>query len=99
MSSKKKLKFFKKDKNKKTFSINEQQIAMLLFFFRPFRERQAEMVYWMGQLDGVKREVIKTFGLDPDKWIGNWDEAYKTGKLVLTKLPEPKNAKTKTNKK
>lgn len=96
----------KKDTGIKTFSITELMMADLMFFLRPLKERQQEVMFWANQLKHVQDDIVKNQGIDSTKYSVDWDGAYRTGKMVCTKIPEPviqkevdKNGQSKTNSK
>ena len=73
----------------KTFDITDMMMADLMFFLRPLKERQQEMLFWTRQLSQCQNDITKSLGIDPTKFSVSWENAYKTGKLVYTPLPEP----------
>ena len=73
----------------KTFDVTDYMMADLMFFLRPMKERQQEMLFWMKQLQTTQNDIVKSLGIDSTKYSVSWDEAYKTGKLVFTPLPKP----------
>jgi hypothetical protein len=79
-----------KDKNTKIFSLTNGMIADLMFFLRPMKEREAEMMFWQNQLRSAQNNISNSFSIDQSKYSIDWLNVYKTGKLVCTKLPEQK---------
>lgn len=83
-----------KNKSIKTFSITQGMMADLMFFLRPMKERQQEMLFWQQQLQITQDQIVKSQGIDPAEFEVDWQGAYRTGKLVCTKkLPAPQVAK------
>ena len=78
-----------KNKNVKTFSISNLMMADLMFFLRPFKERQQEAMFWSKRLQQVQKEIIRDQAIDPDKYSVDWEKAYETGKVVCVKIPKP----------
>jgi hypothetical protein len=78
-----------KDPNVKTFSLTDMMMADLMFFLRPMKERQQEMLFWSKSLERVQNDIVRSQGIDPEKFQVDWNEAYKTGKMVCTKIPDP----------
>ena len=79
----------KKDPNVKTFSLTEMMMADLMFFLRPMKERQQEMLFWSKSLERIQSDIVRSEGIDPTKFSVDWEGAYRTGKIVCTKIPEP----------
>lgn len=89
----------KKDPNVKTFSITNMMMADLMFFLRPYKERQQEAIFWSSKLRQVQDDIVRSQGIDPTKFAVNWEEAYRTGKIVCVKIPETKNENNKSGNK
>lgn len=78
-----------KDHNVKTFNITDYMMADLMFCIRPMKERQSEMMFWQQQLNQTQDDILRNQAIDPTKYMADWQGAYKTGKLVCTKIPDP----------
>lgn len=96
----------KKNDNEKTFSLTPAMMGDLLFILKPLKERQMEMIFWSKELKNTEDDVLSGLALDPTKWQCDWQRAFQTGKLVCTKIPDPKivteevkNGKDKINSK
>lgn len=90
----------KKNSNTKTFSLTSAMVGDIMFVLRPFKERQMEMMYWSERLKSIENDIVKSLGLEPDKWSCNWVGAYQSGKLVCTRIPQQKeDDKNEENKK
>lgn len=78
-----------KNKNVKTFSLTNVMMADLMFFLRPLKERQQEVMFWESRLSQIQGEIVKNQGIDPAEFSVDWEGAYRTGKMVCTKISKP----------
>lgn len=72
----------------KTISISSDDLASLQFFARCAKEREQEMFFWRAQAEAQQKDILKRNALS-NGWIPEWRNVLQTGKLVVTKAPEP----------
>jgi hypothetical protein len=78
----------KRNKDVKTFNLTNGMIGDLVFMLKIIREKQMEVMFWQGQLRQIQGNIANNFSIDQSKYSIDWGNAYKTAKLVCTKMPE-----------
>lgn len=81
--------FFNKN-DQKQFTLSEEQHSELGFFARMKKEKELEYNMWDNQMTNVMVEILMKLGLKPNEWTVDWPRVIREGKLVATRIPQPK---------